>query len=100
MIKLTYTFFLFLLITFIGSSQDINSKKLDEYLLNLESNNKFMGSIALLKDGEVIYTKQVGYSDIETRKNLIKTQNIELALSQKHLLQQWYLKLLKTTNYL
>lgn len=68
MIKLTYTFFLFLLITFIGSSQDINSKKLDEYLLNLESNNKFMGSIALLKDGEVIYTKQVGYSDIETRK--------------------------------
>jgi len=68
MIKLTYTFILFLLVTSIGNSQNIDTKKLDEYFLTLETNNKFMGSVALLKDGEIIYTKQVGYSDIATSK--------------------------------
>jgi CubicO group peptidase (beta-lactamase class C family) len=68
MIRLTYTIILFIVTTIIGFSQNIDTKKLDQYLEALEKNNKFMGSVALLKDGKVIYTKQVGFSDIETSK--------------------------------
>lgn len=61
---------LFLLIfTFqTACSQTIDSQKLDKYFAALEANDKFMGSVALLKEGKVIYTNQIGFSDIETNK--------------------------------
>jgi len=39
--------------------------KLDEYFKALEDNHKFMGSIAVSKQGEIIYLKSTGFSDIE-----------------------------------
>jgi D-alanyl-D-alanine carboxypeptidase len=51
----------------IGFSQTIDASKLDQYFETLEDNNKFMGSVALLQDGKVIYTKAIGYSDAETK---------------------------------
>ena len=39
--------------------------KLDKYFKALEDNNKFMGSIAVSKQGEIIYLKSTGFSDIE-----------------------------------
>ncbi len=68
MIKFIYTIVAFIVTTLIGYSQNIDTKKLDQYLEVLEKNNKFMGSVALLKDGKIIYTKQVGFSDIKTSK--------------------------------
>ena len=41
-------------------------KKLDSLLYTLESNDRFMGSIAVAIDGKVIYSKFSGYSDIES----------------------------------
>ncbi|MDX1364204.1 MAG: serine hydrolase domain-containing protein [Arenibacter latericius] len=52
----------------VSISQTIDSVKLDDYFNALEENNKFMGSVSLKKDGEIIYTKQIGFSDIETKK--------------------------------
>jgi len=49
----------------IGFAQNIDKAKLDNYFNVLEANNKFMGSVALSKDGKIIYTKVVGYSDVE-----------------------------------
>lgn len=49
-------------------SQTIDRDKLDNYYSALANNNKFMGSVALMKDGQIIYTKQIGFSDIETMK--------------------------------
>jgi CubicO group peptidase (beta-lactamase class C family) len=46
--------------------------KLDSYFAILEENNKFMGSVAVAKNGEIIYTKSVGYADVEN--NVIATE--------------------------
>ena len=48
-------------------SQNIDKDKLDSYFNTLEKNNKIMGSIAVLHNGEIIYTKSFGYSDVENQ---------------------------------
>nr|WP_294942119.1 serine hydrolase domain-containing protein [uncultured Mucilaginibacter sp.] len=42
-------------------AQDINKPKLDSLLDVLAANNKTMGSLAISKDGKVIYQKSVGF---------------------------------------
>ena len=61
---------LIILLTFtisqIGLSQtNFDKTKLDNYFKTLEQNNKFMGSVAVSKNGEVIYLKSVGFADVE-----------------------------------
>jgi len=46
-------------------SQGIDKVKLDTYFEVLASNNKFMGSVAVSQNGELIYTKSVGFSSVE-----------------------------------
>ncbi len=42
--------------------------KLDEYFNVLEKNNKFMGSVAVSKNGTLLYQRSVGLSDVEGNK--------------------------------
>ena len=63
--KVLLTTLLFLSVTSIGFSQTFDKTKLDTYFQVLEKNNKFMGSVALSKNGELIYTKSIGYADLE-----------------------------------
>ena len=63
-IKLPFTFVFFIAIQ-VGFSQDFDREKLDNYFDVLEKNNKFMGSVAVAKNGELIYTKTVGLADVE-----------------------------------
>ena len=53
------------LMSFAGFSQQFDKTKLDSYFDTLESNNKFMGSVAVSRNGELIYTKSLGFADIE-----------------------------------
>lgn len=47
-------------------AQDLfDQAKLDNYFGKLEENNKFMGSVAITKNGEIVYTKSVGFADVE-----------------------------------
>ncbi len=48
-----------------GLAQNLDKTKLDNYFEALESNNKFMGSVAVSKNGKIIYSKSVGFSDWE-----------------------------------
>lgn len=48
-------------------AQSIDSKKLDAYFAVLDQNNKFMGSVAVSKNGEIIYSNTIGYSDVENK---------------------------------
>lgn len=58
----------------IGLAQsNFDKTKLDNYFNTLEENNKFMGSVAVSKNGEIIYSKTVGFSDIEN--NVKATEN-------------------------
>lgn len=53
-------------ISCIGFSQkNIDKIKLDKYFDTLDSNNKFMGSVVVSKKGEVIYSKNIGFMDVE-----------------------------------
>jgi CubicO group peptidase (beta-lactamase class C family) len=53
------------LISFAGFSQNIDKAKLDAYLDALSSNNRFMGSVAVAQGNRLIYSKSVGFADVE-----------------------------------
>jgi D-alanyl-D-alanine carboxypeptidase len=48
----------------IGCAQNIDKTKLDNYFNALETNNKFMGSVAVSKDGATLYSRTIGFSDV------------------------------------
>jgi CubicO group peptidase (beta-lactamase class C family) len=50
-----------------GFSQTLDKSKLDNYFSALEVNEKFMGSVAISKNGTIIYTNQIGYADVENK---------------------------------
>lgn len=56
----------------VGFSQEPDFHKLDNYFDSLDMYNKFMGSVAVSRDGKIIYSKSVGYADIE---GIIKASN-------------------------
>ncbi|PKO99808.1 MAG: peptidase [Bacteroidetes bacterium HGW-Bacteroidetes-8] len=45
-------------------SQEFDKAKLDKYFDVLETNNKFMGSVAVSKNGEIIYIRSAGFSEV------------------------------------
>lgn len=59
------TILLSFVITTICQAQSFNSARLNDYFNALESNNKFMGSIAVSKNGEILYSRSVGFADVE-----------------------------------
>lgn len=63
-----YSFLTFVILAQTGRTQGIDTTRLSEYFDTLAANNKFMGSVALLKKGQIIYTKQVGFAELETKK--------------------------------
>lgn len=72
--KTILTTVLFLTLSQIGLAQtNFDKTKLDKYFNSLEQNNKFMGSVAVSKNGEIINTKSIGFADVEN--NIKATEN-------------------------
>lgn len=71
--KTTLTTVLLLTLCQIGFAQTNYTTKLDNYFNTLEENDKFMGSLAISQNGEIIYTKSIGFADVE--KNIKATKN-------------------------
>lgn len=65
MIRRIFLLLLLGLFSQISFSQDFDKAILDSYFKALETNNKFMGSIAVSRNGEIIYTKVLGFADVE-----------------------------------
>lgn len=65
--KILFTTLLIAALSQIGFAQNIDKSKLDNYFNALEANNKFMGSVAVSKGGVIIYSKSVGFSDVENK---------------------------------
>ena len=53
-----------LLLSGLAWSQEFDSVKLNQYFDLLEENDKFRGSVAVSKNGELVYTRSVGYCDM------------------------------------
>lgn len=62
--KFLSLFFLIFALSFTAFSQSFDKAKLDQFFDALSASNKGMGSIAISKDGNVIYTRAVGISHI------------------------------------
>jgi len=61
-----FTTLLIAIFSLSACAQNIDTAKLDTYFKALETNNKFMGSVAVSKGGAIIYSKAVGFADVET----------------------------------
>ena len=47
-----------------GYAQTLDKAKLDQFFDRLAEKNKAMGSLVIAKDGKVLYTRAIGYSQI------------------------------------
>ena len=47
-----------------GYAQTLDKTKLDQFFDRLAEKNKAMGSLTIAKDGKVLYTRAIGYSQI------------------------------------
>lgn len=50
------------------SGQTFDNARLDQYFDALETNDKFMGSVAISQNGQLIYTRTLGYADMAQQK--------------------------------
>lgn len=50
------------------SAQSFNTAKLNRYFDRLDSNQRFMGSVAIMKAGKLIYQRSAGWSDVATNQ--------------------------------
>ena len=65
--KSVITTFALLFVSQFGLSQNIEYAKLDSFFTVLEENDRLFGSVAVSRGGEVIYTKAIGYADLENK---------------------------------
>lgn len=63
--KILFATLLTLAICIAGHSQTLDKAKLDQFLDRLAEKNKGMGSLTLAKDGNVLYSRSFGYSQID-----------------------------------
>jgi CubicO group peptidase (beta-lactamase class C family) len=54
-----------LLLYIIGINQSFAQVKLDDYFDNFFNKQKFMGSVAISHNDSIIYSKSVGYADVQ-----------------------------------
>ena len=59
--------FVFLILSFNAFGQNTNFAKLDSFFNILEENDRFFGSVAVAQRGEIIYTRAIGYADLDTK---------------------------------
>ena len=62
--KILTTAFLIIALCGAAFSQNFDKAKLDKFLDTLAEKNKAMGSLAIAKDGKILYTRAIGYSQI------------------------------------
>jgi CubicO group peptidase (beta-lactamase class C family) len=63
-IKILLATLLTLVLFTAGHAQTLDKAKLDQFFDRLAEKNKAMGSLTIAKDGNVLYTRAIGYSQI------------------------------------
>lgn len=47
---------------------DFDTAKMNRYFDELEKNNRFMGNVAVAKDGQIVYSRAIGFSDVASQR--------------------------------
>jgi CubicO group peptidase (beta-lactamase class C family) len=75
-IKISFATLLTLALFTAGYAQTLDKAKLDQFFDRLAEKNKAMGSLTIAKDGNVLYTRAIGYSQINgTEKKPLTAAN-------------------------
>jgi CubicO group peptidase (beta-lactamase class C family) len=75
-IKILFAALLTLALGAAGYAQTLDKAKLDQFFDRLAEKNKAMGSLTIAKDGKVLYTRAIGYSQINgTEKKPLTAAN-------------------------
>ena len=75
-IKVLFATLLTLALFVAGYTQTLDKAKLDQFFDRLAEKNKAMGSLTIAKDGKVLYTRAIGYSQINgTEKKPLTAAN-------------------------
>jgi D-alanyl-D-alanine carboxypeptidase len=75
-IKISFATLLTLALGVAGYAQTLDKAKLDQFFDRLAEKNKAMGSLTIAKDGAVLYTRAIGYSQINgTEKKPLTAAN-------------------------
>src|SRR5499426_3276934 len=75
-IKISFATLLTLALGAAGYAQTLDKAKLDQFFDRLAEKNKAMGSLTIAKDGKVLYTRAIGYSQINgTEKKPLTAAN-------------------------
>jgi D-alanyl-D-alanine carboxypeptidase len=75
-VKTLFATLLTLALGAVGYAQTLDKAKLDQFFDRLAEKNKAMGSLTIAKDGNVLYTRAIGYSQINrTEKKLLTAAN-------------------------
>src|SRR4030095_10751390 len=62
-----------------GYAQTLDKAKLDQFFDRLAEKNKAMGSLTIARDGKVLYTRAIGYSQINPNKPLTAGNRFRIA---------------------
>jgi D-alanyl-D-alanine carboxypeptidase len=63
-IKITYAILIILALSAVSLAQTFDKAKLDQFFDRLAEKEKTMGTLTIAKDGNVLYTRTIGYSQI------------------------------------
>lgn len=74
--KINNLFLLF--ISLAVSTPLLSQHKLDTYFEHLASNRKFMGSVSILHNDSIIYSKSVGFANVDTNKEINNDTKIRI----------------------
>jgi len=69
-LKKIYIFLVTFISCSVGFSQAPDKQKLDEYIQVMGSNNKFMGTVLVYQQNKKVYSRTVGFSNINLRTKL------------------------------
>lgn len=56
------------LVFHLSIAQSIDKVKLDQYFQRLQDYQRFMGSVAITKNGEIVYTNTIGFAELNSQK--------------------------------
>src|SRR5215212_2760016 len=68
-IKILFVTTMSLALSIKGNTQTLNKAKLDQFFDQLATKKQAMGSLVIVKDGKALYTRTIGYSQINETEN-------------------------------
>lgn len=68
--KIFFVFLIGILTSFQIQAQSFNKARLDSFFDLLEAKDRFMGSVAISKQGKVIYSRSLGWADVSKKQKV------------------------------